>query len=65
MSTIDARYKALQSAPMDMWIALSEDETAIVAQGSTYSEAVENSEKVGVADPVMIKTPKVWTSFSV
>lgn len=44
---------------------LSEDESKIVAVGSTYSEAVEQSEKAGESDPVMIKTPSAWAPFSV
>ena len=64
-TTTDARFEALQSAPMDKWIALSEDESKIVAVGSTYGEAVANSEKAGVSDPIMIKTPKVWAPLSV
>jgi len=50
---------------MDSWIALSEDETAIVATGSTYEEVVLNCEKAGVSDPLLIKTPKVWMSIAV
>jgi hypothetical protein len=61
----DSRFEALQSAPLDKWVALSEDESKIVAVGSTYSEAVANSEKAGVSNPVMIKTPKVWAPLSV
>jgi hypothetical protein len=61
----DPRLEALRSAPMDSWIALSEDESKIVAVGSTYEEAVAQSEKAGVSDPLLIKTPKIWLSFSV
>lgn len=61
----DSRLDVLQSAPLDKWIALSEDESKIVAVGSTYSEAVAESEKAGVSDPVMIKTPKIWAPLSV
>lgn len=66
MSSIaDARFEALQSAPLDTWIALSEDESKIVAVGSTYSEVVDKSERAGVSDPVIIKTPKMWAPLSV
>jgi hypothetical protein len=61
----DARFEALQSAPLDSWIALSEDETKIVAVGSSYAEVVEKSERAGVSDPVLVKTPKAWHSFAV
>jgi hypothetical protein len=65
MSITDARFEVLQSAPMDKWIALSGDESKVVAVGSTYSEAVANSERAGESDPVIIKTPKVWAPLSV
>jgi hypothetical protein len=65
LSQVDLRFETLKTAPLDKWIALSEDETKIVAVGSTYIEAVENSERVGVSDPVMIKTPKMWAPLSV
>jgi hypothetical protein len=61
----DIRLELLRSAPLDMWIALSEDETKIVASGSTYEEVVKNSENAGVSDPLLIKTPKVWMPISV
>ena len=64
MST-DARFEALKSAPLDSWIALSEDETRIVAVGSSYDEAVRKSEYAGVNDPVLVKTPKAWYPLSV
>jgi hypothetical protein len=59
------RLEALRSAPLDKWIALSEDESKIVAVGSTYEEAVKNSETAGVSDPVLLKTPKLWLPLSV
>ena len=59
MST-DPRFEALKSAPLDSWVALSEDETRIVAVGKSYSEVVDKSERAGVSDPVLVKTPKSW-----
>ena len=61
----DLRFEALKSAPLDSWVALSEDETRIVAVGSSYDEAVKNSESAGVSDPVLVKTPKRWLPISV
>jgi len=61
----DPRFEALRSAPLDSWIALSEDETTIVAIGSSYDDAVRKSESAGVSDPVLVKTPKVWLPLSV
>lgn len=59
------RTEALRSAPLDSWVALSDDETRIVATGKTYEEAVKKSEEAGVAEPILIKTPHQWLSFSV
>lgn len=61
----DARFEALKSAPLDSWIALSEDESKIVAVGLTYEEAVRKSESASVFDPILIKTPKNWHSLAV
>lgn len=59
------RLDALRSAPLNSWVALSEDETRIVATGRTYAEAVEKSECAGVKDPVIVKTPPAWGALSV
>jgi len=56
----DQRLEALKAAPLDTWIALSEDESKIVATGASYEEVVKNSEIAGISDPILIKTPKVW-----
>jgi len=65
MDIVSPRLLALRSAPLDSWVALSEDESKIISTGSTYDEAVKKSEEAGVADPLMVKTPKEWLSFSV
>ena len=63
--TDSPRIQALRSAPLDAWIALSEDESHIIATGMTYEEAVEQSERAGVPDPIIIKTPVKWLPLSV
>ena len=60
-----ARLKVLQSAPLNSWIALSDDETRIVAVGASYEEAAQKSESLGIDDPVILKTPERWLLFSV
>jgi hypothetical protein len=60
-----ARLEALRNAPLDSWVALSEDETRVVAVGKNYGEAVEKSEQAGVTDPVIVKTPPKWAPLSV
>jgi hypothetical protein len=64
-ATNDVRAELLRRAPLDSWIALSEDETKIVAVGATFEEATRKSELAGVEDPVLLKTPKVWLPLSV
>ena len=64
-ATISPRVELLRSAPLDAWIALSEDETRIVATGASYKEVAANSEKAGVDDPVILKTPARWLPLSV
>lgn len=59
------RLELLRSAPLDSWIALSEDESRIVATGATYSEVAERSEQAGVSDPLILKTPEKWAPLSV
>jgi len=65
VTAADVRLELLSKAPLDSWVALSEDETRIVAVGATYEEAANKSELAGVSDPVLLKTPKVWLSLSV
>ena len=55
------RLQALLSAPLNRWVALSEDETHVVAEGASFEEAVAKAEKRGVSDPVLVKTPEAWT----
>ncbi len=61
----DARLNALRGAPMDRWVALSADESKIVAVGATFEEVTRNSEIAGVEDPLVIKTPRSWLPLSV
>jgi len=60
-----ARLKTLAGAPLDSWVALSEDETRIVAVGSTYKEVSEKSDQAGETDPIIVKTPAEWAPVSI
>jgi hypothetical protein len=57
---IPTRVKLLESAPLDSWIALSADESRIVASGKTIREVVELCDKRGEANPTLLKTPEAW-----
>ena len=41
----------LASAPRNCWLALNEDETAVVGRGETLEEAVHEARKNKVEDP--------------
>jgi hypothetical protein len=50
----------LGNAAGDCWLALNDDETAIVGRGGTPAEAVEEAKRSGVNDPVLLWAPKKW-----
>ena len=59
----EKRKKILLEAPPESWIAFSEDEDRVVAQGSTYEEVVAKSKENGELEPILTRTPKGWGSF--
>lgn len=59
------RLDMLRAAPLDSWIAISEDESRIVAVGHTYAEVSERSDAAGETDPIILKTPIAWEPLSV
>lgn len=61
--SIDPRFEALKRAPLNSWVALSEDESKIIAVGVSYAEVVSKSEHAGVSDPVLVNTLKSWFPF--
>ncbi len=50
----------LRSAPRNCWLALSEDETQIVAHGKTPDDAAVAARMAGVGDPILIWAPDTW-----
>jgi hypothetical protein len=56
----EERLNILRAAVPNSWIALSNDESKLVAAGGSYAEAVAGAEKCGEQDPVLIKVPKEW-----
>jgi hypothetical protein len=54
------RLELLRSAPMNSWIALSADESRIVAIGSTFMEADEAAKRTGEQGYFLTKTPDSW-----
>jgi hypothetical protein len=61
----EARTSALRDAPLRAWIALSDDETKIVARGATCQDVADQLDKAGDATAVVVKTPSQWGILSV
>ena len=60
MMSTEERVRILNSAKPNSWVALSSDESKMVEQGDTYADAVEDAEKHGETDPLLIKIPDNW-----
>lgn len=60
MNESDIRLRLLREAKPESWIALSDDETAVVGKGDTYAAAVADAERNGAQEPVLIRVPKAW-----
>jgi hypothetical protein len=58
--TSNERLELLRSAPLNTWLALSADETRIVATGRTFMEADEAARKTGEQGYFLTKTPHAW-----
>jgi len=54
------RLDLLRSAPLDSWVALSHDESRIVAAGRNLNEVIEQTHAMGEQDPLILKTPSTW-----
>lgn len=61
----DPRCEALRNAPLDSWIALSDDETRVVAQGLTYQDVADELDRIGDDSAVILKTPPRWLPLAV
>lgn len=59
-SSSSTRLELLRNAPLDSWIALSSDESRIVATGKTLMEADAAARKTGEKDYFLIRTPDAW-----
>ncbi len=59
----EERVQILREAKPDTWIAFSEDESRIVGYGETYQKAVEDAERNGSSEPLLVKIPPRWSSL--
>jgi hypothetical protein len=60
MLTAQEREHLLREAPPKSWIALSSDESRLVAEAPSYEEVVSKAQAAGENDPVLIMTPETW-----
>ena len=52
------RLDALASASRNRWIALSADETRVVAEGDTFEEVIAAAAEAGERDPLILRVPE-------
>ena len=54
----------LARAPRNCWLALNEDETAVVGRGETLEEAEDEARKNHVEDPIVVWAQKLGVQSS-
>ncbi len=59
--SVRERIEILSESSPDTWIALSQDESRVIARGDNYIQAVDNAEAAGEKDPVLLLVPTTWT----
>lgn len=57
----EARLAALERAPLGRWIALSSDESRIVAEGDSFIAVSADAEASGEPNPLILRIPENWT----
>lgn len=60
-SASESRLAALRGAPLDRWVALSADESRVVADGDSFESVAAAAEHAGESDPLIVKVPEDWT----
>jgi hypothetical protein len=60
MMSAEERVRILSEAKPNSWLAFSSDESKVVGRGDSYIEAVEDAERNGETDPLLIKIPDRW-----
>jgi hypothetical protein len=51
---------SLRAAGKNRWLALKEEETAIIAESDSIEDVLERARLVGVEDPILIWSPEEW-----
>lgn len=50
----------LRNVPPESWVALSPEQSRIIAAGKTAKEVIEKAMKDDIEEPVVIWVPKEW-----
>jgi hypothetical protein len=60
MMSDDERIRILSQSKPNSWVAFSSDESMVVGRGDTYEHAVEDAQKHGENDPLLVQIPDNW-----
>ncbi len=52
--------EVIRNAPRNCWLALNDDQSAVVGYGDTPDAAIDAAEAKGVQDPVLFWSPTNW-----
>jgi hypothetical protein len=58
------RLVLLRTAPLNKWIALSKDESEIVAIGDSFQDVSEQCDRDGLVHPLIVKTSEIWAALA-
>jgi len=56
------RVELLRSVPEDSWVAMSIDETRIIAVGPSFAEADKAARDAGATDYFITRSPDAWSN---
>jgi hypothetical protein len=62
MTPPSQRVALLRSVPADSWVAMSIDETKIVAVGGSFAEADKAAKDAGGTDYFITRSPDAWSN---
>ena len=60
MMSAEERVRVSSETKPNSWLAFASDESKVVGRGDTYMEAVDDAERHGEIDPIMVRIPESW-----
>ena len=58
--SVQGKVRISSEAKPNSWLAFASDESKVVGCGDTYMEAVEDAERHGEFDPIIVRIPESW-----